>query len=165
MPLKKEYVGHSLPLQQLYIAVMAEKIFNELNRTFPKAPESLKQPTDEFQEQPRSQSSLSVPEAEKITGLSTETTNTSITSNHHHSNMLFHDRMDLLEQELYRVKKRSKKKLEDLQSYQDDMAQQLNELISWKSQSDRARKSERVWMLMLMFCVIFSAVSLRTFFL
>ncbi|KAI8346188.1 hypothetical protein BD560DRAFT_338753 [Blakeslea trispora] len=151
MPLKKEYLGHSLPLQQLYIAVMAEKVVNELTLVHAKS-----HLTDQ---QPRPPSSLS--DAEKVTRLSTETS----TTTSHQDNMLFHDRMDLLEQELYRVKKRSKKKLEDIQSYQDELAQQLNEIIRWKLQSDRTRKSERVWMLMLMFSVIFAVVSLRTFFL
>lgn len=175
MPLKKEYLGHSLLLQQLYIAVMVEKIANELNRLSSTlnpvhAAETaavlttgvgiVEDSSHNVIVNKKKASSL-VEEEERMGGtMSTSTT----TRNQGTNNMLFHDRMDLLEQELYRVKRRTKKKLEEYQFYQDDLTQQINELNSWKSQSDRIRKSERVWMLMLMVCVIFGVFSLRSFY-
>lgn len=155
MPLKKEYLGHSLALQQLYIAVMIEKIMNEFNRVN----------KEEFNQ---ARTTVMV-DTKATTHSSSNSTTTSSTENDNHrvvadTNMLFHDRLDLLEQELYKVKRRSKRKLEEIQSYQDELTQQLNELNSWKSQSDRIRKSERVWMLMCMVCVVFGVLSLRTFY-
>lgn len=176
MPLKKEYLGHSLLLQQLYIAVMVEKIVNELNRVSntlnvvnavnvvdAASTTNIKEQTVIVN---KKMDITSPSPSSLVDGGIGATTNTSTTTPNHPSdnNMLFHDRMDLLEQELYRVKRRSKKKFEEYQLYQDDLTQQINELNSWKSQSDRVRKSERVWMLMLMFCVIFGVFSLRTFY-
>lgn len=156
MPLKKEYLGHSLALQQLYIAVMMEKIMNEFHRvnTATKEEELNVHNNDD---------DIIVVDNNVSSGTSTSTA----TQNNQpciDTNMLFHDRMDLLEQELYKVKRRAKKKVEEIQSYQDELTQQLNELNSWKSQSDRIRKSERVWMLMFMVCVVFGVLSLRTFY-
>ncbi|KAI8061523.1 uncharacterized protein B0P05DRAFT_477575 [Gilbertella persicaria] len=163
MPLKKEYLGHSLLLQQLYIAVMAEKISNELSRvSYQSYSTPLPVEPKEKEEELKSCSSASIAEGERLNVQSATTTIS--TTTHSNTNMLFHDRMDLLEQELYRVKKKSKKRLEDIQLYQDELAQQVNELTSWKLQSEQSRRSERVWMLMVMVSVIFGIVSLRTFF-
>lgn len=145
MPLKKEYLGHSLLLQQLYIAVMSEKIMNELNR-IPKEQQPTPPPPQQQQLREVSQQSAS---------------SSSILSNTPREDIMFHDRMDLLEQELYRVKRRAKKKFEEIELYHDELTQQINELRNFKLQSERARKSERVWMLMFMICVI---ISLRTFY-
>lgn len=176
MPLKKEYLGHSLLLQQLYIAVMVEKIMNELNRVsstlnMVNAVNAVDaEITTNTKEQTVivNKNNITSPSPSSLVdgdiGATTSTSTTTQNNNRTDSNMLFHDRMDLLEQELYRVKRRSKKKFEEYQLYQDDLTQQINELNSWKSQSDRVRKSERVWMLMLMFCVIFGVFSLRTFY-
>ncbi|KAI9362793.1 hypothetical protein BD770DRAFT_381800 [Pilaira anomala] len=162
MPLKKEYLGHSLALQQLYIAVMIEKIMNEFNRVN----------KEDIVHQARTTMMVDTKATiANSSSTSTATTATTISSKENDNNrvvadtnMLFHDRLDLLEQELYKVKRRSKRKLEEIQSYQDELTQQLNELNSWKSQSDRIRKSERVWMLMCMVCVVFGVLSLRTFY-
>lgn len=144
MPLKKDYLGHSLLLQQLYIAVMSEKIMNELNRIPRKEKEK-----KEVIEQPKP--------------TTTSASSSSVISNRE-DNIMFHDRMDLLEQELYRVKRRAKKKFEEIELYHDDLTQQINELRNFKLQSERARKSERVWILMFTLCVIFAILSLRTFY-
>jgi hypothetical protein len=152
MPLKKEYLGHSLLLQQLYIAVMTEKIMNELNRV---SANQIEEPAIFKQQSPSSSSIL-----EGVTTTTTTNTNNPCATND--NNMLFHDRMDLLEQELYRVKRRAKKKLEEIQLYQEELTQQLGELSKWKLESDRARKSERVWMLMVFLSVLLGVVSLRS---
>ncbi|KAI9245469.1 hypothetical protein EDC94DRAFT_637836 [Helicostylum pulchrum] len=156
MPLKKEYLGHSLALQQLYIAVMMEKIMNEFHRV---------NTTTTKEEELIVHNDIVVDNNNN--NVSSGTSTSAATQNNQQctdTNMLFHDRMDLLEQELYKVKRRAKRKLEEIQSYQDELTQQLNELNSWKSQSDRIRKSERVWMLMFMVCVVFGVLSLRTFY-
>ncbi|KAI8064138.1 hypothetical protein BDF21DRAFT_346842 [Thamnidium elegans] len=168
MPLKKEYLGHSLALQQLYIAVMMEKIMNEFHRVniTTKEEEELivhNNSNNNNNNTVEKNNNSIVVDNNESSGTSTTTT----TQNNQQctdTNMLFHDRMDLLEQELYKVKRRAKRKLEEIQSYQDELTQQLNELNSWKSQSDRIRKSERVWMLMFMVCVVFGVLSLRTFY-
>jgi hypothetical protein len=152
MPLKKEYLGHSLLLQQLYIAVMTEKIMNELGHV------SANRLSESKEEEERSPSTSSI--LEGVTTTTTTNTNNPCTTND--NNMLFHDRMDLLEQELYRIKRRAKKKYEEIQLYQDDLTQQLGELSSWKLESGRARKSERVWMLMVFLSVLLGVISLRS---
>lgn len=171
MPLKKEYLGHSLLLQQLYTAVMAEKIMNELNHvgsTIIKSNATLAVDQQQHKRQQPQKQLLSKASfiAEDATASPAES-NSLIdggvnTPQNNNSNMLFHDRMDLLEQELYRVKRRAKKKYEEFETAQDDLTAQLAELRAWKLHSDRARKSERVWMLMVMACVIFGVVSLRS---
>jgi hypothetical protein len=165
MPLKKEYLGHSLLLQQLYIAVMVEKIMNELNRVFIVSDKSNSQEVV-VEKQQTNNNDLISPSSSSIVGATTTTGTTADTLNIPRTttdnNMLFHDRMDLLEQELYRVKRRAKKKFEEIQFNQDDLIQQINELNDWKINSKRARKSERVWMLMMALCVIFGVISLRT---
>ncbi len=165
MPLKKEYLGHSLLLQQLYIAVMVEKIMNELNRVFIVSDKSNSQEVV-VEKQQTNNNDLISPSSSSIVGATTTTGTTADTLNIPRTttdnNMLFHDRMDLLEQELYRVKRRAKKKFEEIQFNQDDLIQQINELNDWKINSKQARKSERVWMLMMALCVIFGVISLRT---
>lgn len=173
MPLKKEYLGHSLLLQQLYIAVMSEKIMNELGRVslMKESEKEVIMESNQVGKATRNNKNddLMSPSTSSLLGGNTVTTTTTATSattnnNRADNNMLFHDRMDLLEQELYRVKRRAKKKFEDIQLYQDDLIQQINDLNSWKLKSERARKSERVWMLMMALCVIFGVLSLRTFY-
>lgn len=175
MPLKKEYLGHSLLLQQLYMAVMSEKIMNELNRVVSLMKESSEKEEVIMESTEAKKAThnnknhdLMSPSTSSLLGgntvTTTTTTATSATTNNNRAdnNMLFHDRMDLLEQELYRVKRRAKKKFEEIQLYQDDLIQQISDLNSWKSKSERSRKSERVWMLMMALCVIFGVLSLRT---
>ncbi|CAO3617284.1 unnamed protein product [Mucor hiemalis] len=171
MPLKKEYLGHSLLLQQLYIAVMSEKIMNEMNRVslMKESEKEVAMESTQTEEVIRNnkKDDLISPSTSSLLGGNTATTNTTATSattnnNRADNNMLFHDRMDLLEQDLYRVKRRAKKKFDEIQLYQDDLVQQISDLNSWKMNSERARKSERVWMLMMALCVIFGVLSLRT---
>ncbi|KAI8972759.1 hypothetical protein BDB01DRAFT_809178 [Pilobolus umbonatus] len=144
MPLKKDYLGHSLYLQQLYIAVMAEKVTNEMSRLLPHKGDITQ---------------------EKISSSETAlTSSSSIVDVTMDNNMQFHDRMDLLEQELYKLKRKMKKKHEEIERQEDELIQEMTELRGWKIQSERKRKSERVWMLLVMSCVIFGIVSLQPLF-
>lgn len=158
MPLKKEYLGHSLFLQQLYIAVMTEKIMNELERVSTNRSDTGNEEPIAIREE-RSPTNSSI--LEGVTATTTTNTNNPCATTANDKNMLFHDRMDLLEQELYRVKRRTKKRFEEMQLYQDDLTQQISDLSSWKLESDQARRSERVWMLMVFLSVLLGVISLR----
>lgn len=148
MPLKKEYLSQSLLLQQLYTAVMAEKIMNEIEHltTSRQKEESSEQPGN-IQE--ISNASSQEDESGVTNTISTTTTPTTAAAkaaNHSSTNnMLFHDRMDLIEQELYRVKRKSKKRLEEIELNQQEFVSQLKEFKEWKIESEKKRKSERVW--------------------
>ena len=159
MPLKKEYLSQSAQLQQIYIAVMIEKAMNELNRI------KLKSETTEDQVI-KNQDSLSPPpppplpeqpSPRPITIHSSSSSSNSV-DNHKHvgvdNHILFHDRLDLFEQELYRMKRKAKKKFEEIDLTQQQMIQQLNEFNFWKIKFEKNRKSERIWMLMFMLTTI-----------
>ncbi|CEP13133.1 hypothetical protein [Parasitella parasitica] len=137
MPLKKEYLNQSLLLQQLYTAVMAEKIMNEIGHLAgyqqSTAAALARQKEEEEEEQ---KSSL----ASQQQGKHGVTNTISTTTDGSNNNMLFHDRMDLIEQELYRVKRKSDKRLEAIEESQQDLISQLDEFHQWKAESDRKRK-------------------------
>ncbi|CAO3673166.1 unnamed protein product [Rhizopus stolonifer] len=118
MPLKRGYLNGNTTLQQIYMAVMIEKMMHELSR----------------------RESISV-----VPSINTETKL--------ESQILFHDRLDLFEQELYRLKKKAKKKLEEVELDQQALQQQLDEFNSWKIKFEKNRKSERIWILMFMLTV------------
>ena len=154
MPLKKEYLNQSLLLQQLYTAVMAEKIMNEIERlTISRQKVEPNEQPENIQE--KSNTSSQEDENGVTNTISTTTTTTTAAAaaaaaakavNYNSTNnMLFHDRMDLIELELYRMKRKSKKRLEEIESNQQEFISQLNEFKEWKIESEKKRKSERVW--------------------
>ncbi|CAO3633819.1 unnamed protein product [Mucor fragilis] len=151
MPLKKEYLNQSLLLQQLYTAVMAEKIMNEIEHlTATRHADGHHNEQLNTTRQETSNASSQQQEEAKENGVtntvSTATTTATSTANRNGTNnMLFHDRMDLIEQELYRVKRKSKKRMEEMELSQQEFISQLNDFKQWKMESERKRKSERVW--------------------
>ncbi|KAL7320971.1 hypothetical protein PS15m_000798 [Mucor circinelloides] len=148
MPLKKEYLNQSLLLQQLYTAVMAEKIMNEIEHlTATRRENGPNDQPNHMQQEKSNTSSRQEDEEHGVTNtVSTATTTATTNANRHGtSNMLFHDRMDLIEQELYRVKRKSKKRVEEIETNQQQFIAQLNEFKQWKIESEKKRKSERVW--------------------
>ncbi|CAO3598734.1 unnamed protein product [Absidia cylindrospora] len=64
-------------------------------------------------------------------------------------NMMLHDRMDLLEQEMYRVKKKAKRKMDESDLKWMELQHQLMTLDTWKRNLESRRKNERAWMLLI----------------
>ncbi|KAK4517621.1 riboflavin kinase [Mucor velutinosus] len=148
MPLKKEYLNQSLLLQQLYTAVMAEKIMNEIERlTTARHAHGSNDQLNSTQQETSNASSQQEDKENCLTNtVSTATTTATTHANRSGTNnMLFHDRMDLIEQELYRVKRKSKKRMEELELCQQEFISQLNDFKQWKIETERKRRSERVW--------------------
>ncbi|KAI9277368.1 hypothetical protein BY458DRAFT_504761 [Sporodiniella umbellata] len=119
MPLKRDYLNGNSVLQNIYIAVMIEKMMHEMTR----------------KENHSMAPSLIEPNGAE-------------------SNILFHDRLDLFEQDLYRFKKKAKKSWEELELEQQALRQQLNELSTWKIKNEKNRKSERIWILLFILSLI-----------
>ncbi|KAG2217571.1 hypothetical protein INT45_004924 [Circinella minor] len=65
--------------------------------------------------------------------------------------MMLHDRMDSLEQEIYRMKRKYKRRTDDMQTEFQELQQQILALEAWKIRNERSRKSERIWILMISF--------------
>ncbi|KAI9245861.1 hypothetical protein BDA99DRAFT_271348 [Phascolomyces articulosus] len=63
--------------------------------------------------------------------------------------MMLHDRMDSLEQEIYRMKRKYKRRTDDMQTEFQELQQQILALEAWKIRNERSRKSERIWILMI----------------
>ncbi|KAI8337681.1 hypothetical protein BC941DRAFT_425902 [Chlamydoabsidia padenii] len=70
-------------------------------------------------------------------------------------NMMLHDRMDLLEQEMYRVKKKAKRKLDESELKWMELQHQLMTLDTWKRNLETRRKNERAWMLLIILLLSF----------
>ncbi|KAI8074730.1 hypothetical protein BC940DRAFT_288942 [Gongronella butleri] len=68
--------------------------------------------------------------------------------------ILLHDRMDALEQDLYRVKKKSRKKADDMELQYTELQHQVMALDLWKRTAQNRRKKERAWMLLIVFLLI-----------
>jgi hypothetical protein len=170
MPLKKEYLGQSLFLQQLYIGVMSEKIINEIEHLSlldKHNNSSNNNKNDVINSNPTNVEEILPPDVvltdnknNNIT-VTTPSSSSLIEAVQADTNMLFHDRLDLLEQELYRIKKKSKKRIDEMELQQEELIQQITLLNNWKSQFEKSRKSERVWMFLVMVSVLFGIVSIR----
>ncbi|KAF1807709.1 hypothetical protein V8B55DRAFT_1468166 [Mucor lusitanicus] len=148
MPLKKEYLNQSLLLQQLYTAVMAEKIMNEIEHlTAARQANGPNHQANSTQQEASNASSQQEDEENGVTNTASTVTTTATTNANRNgtNNMLFHDRMDLIEQELYRVKRKGKKRMEEMELSQQEFISQLNSFKQWKIESERKRRSERVW--------------------
>ncbi|KAL9549916.1 hypothetical protein MBANPS3_004974 [Mucor bainieri] len=148
MPLKKEYLNQSLLLQQLYTAVMAEKIMNEIEHLTAARKANWPKNLSNNTPQETSYASSQQEDAEKGVANTASTATTTATTHANRNstnNMLFHDRMDLIEQELYRNKRKSKKRMEEMELSQQEIISQLNDLKQWKIESERKRRSERLY--------------------
>jgi hypothetical protein len=171
MPLKKEYLGQSLFLQQLYIGVMSEKIINEIEHLSlldKHNNSSSNNKNDMINSNPTNVEEISPPDVvptdnnkNNTITVTTPSSSSLIEAVQADTNMLFHDRLDLLEQELYRIKKKSKKRIDEMELQQEELIQQITLLNNWKSRFEKSRKSERVWMFLVMVSVLFGIVSIR----
>ncbi|KAI8647655.1 hypothetical protein BD408DRAFT_408280 [Parasitella parasitica] len=143
MPLKKEYLAQSLLLQQLYTAVMAEKIMNEIGHLGAYQRDAAARLSSTREEEEEKKPSLSPQQQDEhgVTNTISTTAKAAANRNGTNNNMLLHDRMDLMEQELYRVKRKGEKSTEMV----EQVLLQMDELRQWKVDSDRKRRSERVW--------------------
>ncbi|SAL97469.1 hypothetical protein [Absidia glauca] len=70
-------------------------------------------------------------------------------------NMMLHDRMDLLEQEMYRIKKKAKRKMDESELKSMELQHHLMTLDTWKRNLETRRKNERAWMLLIILLLSF----------
>ncbi|KAI9017878.1 hypothetical protein CLU79DRAFT_706307 [Phycomyces nitens] len=160
IPLKREYLGQSVALQNMYIAVMAEKIYNEIEgmSTESRAEPAHKNTSDnDIDDDERSVDKVAGLRNESLGSLSSEYS----LGEHIDPQMMLHDRMDFLEQSLYRMSRKSKKKVDEVVTGQQELESQVLALEQWKTKSDLARKSERVWMFMVMLSILIGSWVLR----
>lgn len=71
----------------------------------------------------------------------------------HH--IVFHDRLDMIEQELYKMKKKGNKRIEEIEVLQQRCIQQLNEINNWKIKFEKTRQSERIWIFLFILSALF----------
>ncbi|KAF7721141.1 hypothetical protein EC973_005364 [Apophysomyces ossiformis] len=178
MALKREYLGQSRSVQHVYLAVMAEKIYNEIGLVAKKSSSNDKRKGADPILYGASAASASasgpIPTSERLVGTHHNHVSSSMIkekqkpqpgsstlsskSETDHAvegdpQMMLHDRMDALEQELYRTKRRMRKKSDSMHLKQQELQHQITALETWKARNERSRKSERVWMLMLMLSI------------
>lgn len=165
MPLRREYLRQGNALQRVYVAGMTEKLFAELQRR----PSPSPPPPPPQQSQPlqpptptaaAAAAHVTSPHASTPTPAeekhyqqhpTTTTSSNSLLSDPH---IMLHDRMDTLEQELYRMKRKAKRRADDLQLEIQELQHQVVTLETWKTRNERSRKSERLWILMAALSVI-----------
>ncbi|KAG0168684.1 hypothetical protein DFQ30_004437 [Apophysomyces sp. BC1015] len=150
MALKREFLGQSRSLQNVYIAVMAEKIYNEIELVV-----SRKAVTDPVMDKDSEPAVVETIVRETHPASSTMSSKTDMNGVGGDSQMMLHDRMDALEQELYRIKRKMRKKSDSMYLKQQELLHQITALEAWKTRNEKSRKSERVWMLVLMISIFF----------
>ncbi|KAL0080569.1 hypothetical protein F4703DRAFT_1869404 [Phycomyces blakesleeanus] len=161
IPLKREYLGQSMALQNMYIAVMAEKIYNEIQGM---ATESRTEPGNKNQNQnPNPNENENKNKSKKGIEIEREEDDDDLEEEEERSvnKMMLHDRMDFLEQSLYRMSRKSRKKVDEVVTGQQELENQILALEQWRSKSELARKSERVWMFMVMLSILIGSWVLR----
>lgn len=161
MPLKREYLRQGNALQRVYMAGMAEKLHAELQRR-PSQPPSPPIPTTQTTAaaaaaaaahvlSPHASTPTPAEEKQYQQHPTTTTSSNSLLSDPH---IMLHDRMDTLEQELYRMKRKAKRRADDLQLEVQELQHQVVTLETWKTRNERSRKSERLWILMAALSVV-----------
>ncbi|KAI8393261.1 uncharacterized protein BYT42DRAFT_550489 [Radiomyces spectabilis] len=175
MPLKREYLGQSRLLQNIYIAVMAEKIHNEIHnlanhqrRLQARCLTNISM-HESGSDQRKDKESTSHGEENEVNQDNEKKRNTMLLSTDSEleegmdPQMMLHDRMDAFEQELYRMRRRGRKKIEETQLRYQELQLRVNTLETWKANYEQSRKSERVWMLMLTVSIICAIVVFPAF--
>ncbi|CAO3640742.1 unnamed protein product [Cunninghamella blakesleeana] len=171
MPLKPSFLKQSSTLQHIYLSVMMEKVHTAIemlghnitlmNKQKEQLPEQLIHSSIPMI---KSKSELNQSNA----STQSEKTNTSsiIKPVSHRQqiqqqrisqmdpNMMIHDRMDLLEQDIYRIKKRTKKKNEDIELKWMELQHKTNALDHWKRVLEIRQRNERAWMLLIIALLI-----------
>ncbi|KAI9490004.1 hypothetical protein BDB00DRAFT_570855 [Zychaea mexicana] len=166
MPLKREYLAQGASLQNVYLASMVEKIHHEtqalglLSASLIHHTQRRRNKHDHHRassmtlannnsNNSTSDYHTSIPAAAAPTATTTTTTGGGTTGVSVDPHMMLHDRMDSLEQEIYRMKRKYKRRTDDMQSEFQELQQQILALEAWKIRSERARRSERIWILMI----------------
>ncbi|KAI8141656.1 hypothetical protein BJV82DRAFT_518130 [Fennellomyces sp. T-0311] len=134
MPLKREYLDQGRPLQDIYMASMAEKLHNE-TQALALLSASLGRIKSSHSSTNNSEYQSPIPQQAPPSGVDPQ--------------MMLHDRMDSLEQEIYRMKRKYKRRTDDMESEFQELQQQILALEAWKIRNERSRKSERIWILMI----------------
>ncbi|KAI9316525.1 hypothetical protein BX666DRAFT_1859049 [Dichotomocladium elegans] len=152
MPLKRKYLAQSRTIQNVFVAGMLEKMVNEIGFTQQQQQET----------QPLATLIAPNPSASCLPGGTSPVSRrppcqqqvpitASVSTSHHSfsdSNIMIHDRMDMLEQEIHKMKRKAKRRAEDLQLETQQLEQKIVALETWKVRNERSRKSERLWILM-----------------
>lgn len=138
MALKREHLCQGSFLQNVYLACMAEKMYSEIQAAMKARNQEIAVTDEEAANENQRQSLIS------NLCLSPGQQNNAVDSL-----MMLHDRMDALEQEIYRMKRKGKKKAEDANVKIWELQHQFATLVAWKEQYERSRRSERIWILMI----------------
>ncbi|KAI7856280.1 hypothetical protein BDC45DRAFT_437707 [Circinella umbellata] len=179
MPFKREYLSQGILIQNVYMASMVEKLHYEIQalgllstslRQQQKKEKKLQGQqgtskmthttgiTNNNNDNTISTSTSDYPNHSPIPPTTTTTATTGITQQAPTTTgtttivdpqMMLHDRMDSLEQEIYRMKRKYKRRTDDMQTEFQELQQQILALEAWKIRNERSRKSERIWILMI----------------
>lgn len=169
MPLKRKFLEQSPLLQQIYMAVMAEKLFlttqtlstqtaptsNEHEPLPSRPPSSSRKPPPVASSPLIDESSLS--RKDSLHRASVSTGQPTDLSNQVDPNMMLHDRMDLLEQELYRMRRKGKKHAEMNQMSIQDVQLRMLELESRYTRLEmRRRRQQALWVLVASLAILWA---------
>lgn len=178
MPLKREYLQQGRLLQNVYISVMVEKLFNAIqmiphptiepadeqgnyyNRNIRTGPSEAVAAASEEKAKERDDKTADVnatrpPESTRhVSNTSLATSPTDMSNMAVDTNIMLHDRMDFLEQEMYRLRRKGKKKSDNAMQQIMELEVRLATLESWKTRTETSRRSERVWVLMFTISVL-----------
>ncbi|ORX57508.1 hypothetical protein DM01DRAFT_1334120 [Hesseltinella vesiculosa] len=168
MPLKPSFLRQSHGLQHLYLSMMLEKMQDTMTRLDMLVPASSAHATR--QTIPAFPSAMSISTTSSMPPrpvpssainttpipLDTHTLISESASPDHpfshqkaatEAHILLHDRMDTLDQELFRVRRKAKKRTEDVDEKLLDLHQQLMNMDTWKRSFERRLRKERSWLL------------------
>ncbi|KAI9302276.1 hypothetical protein BJ944DRAFT_270190 [Cunninghamella echinulata] len=174
MPLKPTFLRQSFVLQHIYLSVMLEKIHIAIeqlgdnivlnNKQKGKSADKLFPPSSPAtNNKPELNQSNTSTQSEKtntssiIKPLSTQRQQSQQRISQMDPHMMIHDRMDLLEQDMYRIKKRAKKKNEDIELKWMELQHQINTLDHWKRVLETRQRNERAWMLLIIVLLLIIA--------
>ncbi|ORZ02785.1 hypothetical protein BCR43DRAFT_430497 [Syncephalastrum racemosum] len=165
MPLKRKFLEQSPLLQHIYMAFMAEKLFLttqtlSAQNGLPSRPPS--RSTSSARKKPPVASSpliddSSLSKKDSLHRASVSTSQPTDLSNQVDPNMMLHDRMDLLEQELYRMRRKGKKHAETAQINIQDVQLRMLELESRYTRLEmRRRRQQALWVLVASVAVLWA---------
>ncbi|CAO3635631.1 unnamed protein product [Cunninghamella echinulata] len=175
MPLKPIFLRQSFVLQHIYLSVMLEKLhiaIEQLGDNIVLNNKQKDQLVDKLIPSPSPITNNKPELNQSNTSTQSEKTNTSSiikpsSSQRQQSqqqrisqmdpHMMIHDRMDLLEQDMYRIKKRAKKKNEDIELKWMELQHQINTLDHWKRVLETRQRNERAWMLLIIVLLLIIA--------
>ena len=176
MPFKREYLSQGILIQNVYMASMVEKLHYEIQALGLLSSSLRQQKKEKEKQRQQEQHTSKITYTTTMTNNNNNNTISTSTSDYHNMNspvpptppvttsaqaptttattivdpqMMLHDRMDSLEQEIYRMKRKYKRRTDDMQTEFQELQQQILALEAWKIRNERSRKSERIWILMI----------------